>query len=100
VAGQASTFQISVLLTNPTASDMTAVTLTANVPGGQVVYESNTPGLITAGAQVTGGGSVTSEPADGGSGNVVATWATMNAGATVSLSYVVAVTPSGRDRST
>ncbi|MDP3937591.1 MAG: C25 family cysteine peptidase [Deltaproteobacteria bacterium] len=94
-AGMTSYYAVNVALTNPTASAITSVTLTANVPGGQVVYESSNPPLITAGAQVTGGGSVTSEPADGGSGDVVATWASVASGATVSLSYFLAVTPSG-----
>lgn len=95
VAGSTSYFEVNVALTNPTASAMTTVTLTANVPGAPVLYESSNPPLITAGAQVTGGGAISSQPADGGSGNVVATWATVAAGATVSLTYSVAVTPAG-----
>ncbi len=94
-ATMTSYYAVNIALTNPTASAITSVTLTANVPGGQVLYESSNPPLITAGAQVTGGGSVSSQPADGGSGNVVATWASVASGATVSLSYYLAVTPAG-----
>ncbi len=52
--GSTSYVEVNVLLTNPTASAMTSVTVTANVPGGQVLYDSWNPPLIIGGAQVTG----------------------------------------------
>ncbi len=94
IAGPTSWYEVNVGVTNPTVSAMTDVTVTANVPGGQVLYACS-GGPIMGCAQVSGGGTIVSQPADGGSGNVVVNWATIAAGATVSANYFLAVTPAG-----
>ncbi|MFQ5456908.1 MAG: C25 family cysteine peptidase [Myxococcota bacterium] len=94
VAGAPRLYLVTVAHTTPPATGDTTVTLTANVPGVEVLYDCSTA-PITACAQVSGGGSISSEPADGGSGDVVATWASVAAGATVNLTYFIAVTPAG-----
>ena len=57
--------------------------VTANVPGGQVLYADN--------ASATG--TIVSQPAVGGSGNILWNPGTVAAGATATLSYEVDVTP-------
>jgi hypothetical protein len=55
----------------------------ANVPGGQVVYADN----------ATATGTIVSQPAIGGSGNITWDPGTVAAGANATLSYAVDVTP-------
>jgi len=88
VAGQTSVFTATVRVVNPTAYPIefsAANTVTAWVPGGDAVYNGN---LQLA------QGSVVSQPAVGGSGDVVWNPGTVAAGDTVIMAYEVAVTPS------
>jgi hypothetical protein len=88
VVGQTSCFTVTVRLVNPTSWPIVFSTpsnvVTANVPGGGATYGGN--------AQVSQG-SVTGEPAVGGTGNVVWNPGTVDAGDTAFLAYVVNVTP-------
>lgn len=85
--GQTSCFTVTVRLVNPTGRAITFSTpsniVTANVPAG-VVYGG--------GAQVSQG-SIVSQPAVGGTGNVTWNPGPVAAGATALLSYRVNVTP-------
>lgn len=86
--GQTSCFTITVRLVNPTSRAITFSTptniVTANVPGSGVTYRGN--------AQVSQG-SVVSQPAVGGTGNVTWNPGSVAAGATALLSYAVNVAP-------
>jgi hypothetical protein len=88
VLGQTSCFTVTVRFVNPTAWPVVFSTpgnvVTANVPGSGVTYRGN--------AQVSQG-SITSQPAVGGTGNVVWNPGTVDAGDTAFLAYVVNVTP-------
>lgn len=88
VVGGATTYAVTVRLVNPTIYPITFSTpnnlVTANVPAANVTYQGN--------VQVSQG-SVTSQPAVGGTGNVVWNPGTVAGGATVLLAYRVAVTP-------
>jgi hypothetical protein len=85
--GLQTTFTVTVRLVNPTAHAITfsaADLVTANVPGGGVLYGGN-DGVSQ--------GSVTTEPAVGGTGNVTWNPGVVAAGATALLHYDVRVTP-------
>lgn len=87
LVGQTSRYQITVRVVNPAAQAITfsaANLVTANVPGGTVLY---------AGSAAVGQGSIVSQPAVGGSGNVTWNPGTLAAGATAILTYQVNVTP-------
>lgn len=86
--GQVSTFTVTVRLTNPTARPIVfsaANPVVANVPGAGAVYG----GFVTLSQ-----GSVVSQPAVGGTGNVVWNPGTVAAGNTALLAYNVSVVPS------
>jgi hypothetical protein len=85
--GQTTTFQVTVQVVNPTAHAITfsaANLVTANVPGGGAVY---------GGGVDETQGSIVSQPAVGGTGDVTWNPGTVAAGATVLLTYQVKVTP-------
>jgi hypothetical protein len=92
LVGQTSRYQVTVRVVNPTAQAITfsaANLVTANVPGGTVRY---------AGNAIVSQGTIVSQPAVGGSGNI--TWnpgtvagSTVLNDATQILSYQVDVTP-------
>jgi hypothetical protein len=87
LVGQTSRYQITVRVVNPAAQAITfsATNLvTANVPGGTVLY---------AGNAAVGQGSIVSQPAVGGSGNITWNPGSLAAGATTILTYQVDVTP-------
>lgn len=88
-AGQTGTMRIRVAFINPTAHPVTFSSpsnrITANVPGSGVVYAGNT---------TVSQGMVDSQPAIGGSGNVVWNPGTISAGGTAFLTYDVNATPS------
>lgn len=87
LVGQTSRYQITVRVVNPAAQAITfsaANLVTANVPGGTVLY---------AGNAAVGQGSILSQPVVGGSGNVTWNPGTLAAGATAILTYQVNVTP-------
>ncbi len=91
VAGQVSRVAVTVLVANPTPHAITFSTpsnvVTANVPGGAVVY-AGTPPQITQGSMV-------SEPAAGGSGNIVWNPGVVAAGGFATMRYEIDVTPPG-----
>lgn len=90
--GVETTFTVTVRLVNPTAHAITfsATNLvTANIPGGQVLYGGN------AGV---GQGSIVSQPSVGGSGDITWNPGTLAAGATVIMHYDVRVTPTSGAR--
>ncbi len=85
--GSPTRYTVTVSVVNPTASAITfsaANVVTANVPGGGTVYRD---------ASTVSQGSITSEPALGGTGNVVWNPGAVAAGATATLTYRVDVTP-------
>jgi hypothetical protein len=88
--GMTSTFQVTARLTHPTgtvgsiAFSSPSNLVTANVPGGQVVY---------AGSAAVSTGTITSQPAIGGSGNVVWNPGTVATGSVEILTYRLSVTP-------
>ncbi|HEV2853230.1 MAG TPA: C25 family cysteine peptidase [Thermoanaerobaculia bacterium] len=85
--GQTSRYQVTVRVVNPTARPIVfsaSNLVTANVPGSGVVY---------AGNAAVGQGSIVSQPAVGGTGNVTWNPGTLSAGATAILTYQVNVTP-------
>lgn len=86
--GQTTRFLINIIVMNPTAQAITFSTptniLTANVPGAGVVY---------AGTPVISQGSLVSQPAVGGTGNVTWNPGVLAASASASLMYRVDVTP-------
>jgi hypothetical protein len=88
VAGMTTTFQITVQVVNPTAEAITfsaAHLVTVNVPGAGAVY-------VNPSAAVTQG-SITGQPANGGTGNITWNPGTVAAGTTALLTYQVKVTP-------
>ena len=87
VVGQTTRFSVTVRLVNPTAHAITfsaANLVTANVPGGAMVY---------AGNAAVSQGSIVSQPAVGGTGNITWNPGTVAAGATAIIAYRVNVTP-------
>ncbi|MEQ1765095.1 MAG: carboxypeptidase-like regulatory domain-containing protein [Pyrinomonadaceae bacterium] len=85
--GQSGTMRVIVRFVNPTAFPVTftaANPITANVPGSGAVFAS--VGSISQ-------GSIVSQPALGGTGNVVWNPGSVAAGATVTMTYDVTVTP-------
>ncbi|MEA2602874.1 MAG: hypothetical protein QOF89_3866 [Acidobacteriota bacterium] len=87
VVGQTSCYTVTVKVVNPTAKSITfsaSNLVTANVPGSGAVYGGT--------AQVSQG-SVVSQPAVNGTGNITWNPGTVAAGATVLLAYRVKVTP-------
>ena len=87
VVGQASCYTVTVRLVNPAANAVTfsaANLVTANVPGAGAVY---------AGLPVVSQGTVVSQPAVGGTGNITWNPGTVAAGSTSLLAYRVKVTP-------
>ena len=88
-AHSASGYRITIQVVNPTTRAITFSTpsnqVTANVPGGDVVYAGNTS--VTQ-------GSVTSQPAIGGSGNVVWNPGSVAGGATATFTYDLTITAS------
>jgi hypothetical protein len=88
VSGAPSRYEITVSVINPTASAITfsaSNLVTANIPGSGAVYSGNTPTVSQ--------GSVVSQPASGGTGNITWNPGTVAAGATATLKYRVTVTP-------
>jgi len=87
VVGQTSCYTVTVKVTNPEAQAITFSAthlVTANVPGSGVVY---------AGIGQVSQGSITAQPAVGGTGNVTWNPGTVAAGGTALLAYRVKVTP-------
>jgi hypothetical protein len=85
--GQTGVFQVTVRVVNPTAQAITfsaANLVTANVPGAGATY---------GGSAAVSQGSITGQPAVGGTGNVTWNPGTVAAGATAGLTYRVNVTP-------
>ncbi len=85
--GQTGRYQVTIRVVNPTAQSITfsaAHLVTANVPGAGATYAGN--------AAVTQG-TVTAQPAVGGTGNVTWNPGTLAAGSTALLTYQVNVTP-------
>lgn len=87
--GVTSRFAVTVTMQNPTGS-IGAITfsnsnvVTARVPGGQVLY---------AGLGFVSQGSIVSQPALGGSGNITWNPGSLAAGGTATMVYLVDVTP-------
>ncbi len=87
VIGVASDFVVTVRVVNPTSlpiSFSATNLVTANVPGGQVLYSA---------IQSVSQGTVVAQPAAGGAGNVQWNPGTVAAGSAALLSYRVTVTP-------
>ncbi len=88
LVGQTSCFTVTARIVNPTPYAITFSTptnvVTANIPGGAAVY---------AGLPQVSQGSIVSQPAVGGSGNIVWNPGSVSAGATALLSYRVKATP-------
>lgn len=89
---QSSRFQVTVRVVNPGAQAITfsaSNLVTANVPGSGAVY---------AGNAAVGQGSIVSQPAVGGTGNVTWNPGTLAAGATSILTYQVDITPTAANQ--
>jgi len=87
LVGQTTTVAVTVAITNPTSQPITfsaSNLVTANIPGGGAVY---------AGSPQVTQGTVVSQPAINGTGNITWNPGTLAAGAFASLSYNVSVTP-------
>ena len=85
--GQTARYQVTVRVVNPTTRPIVfsaANLVTANVPGAGAVY---------AGNAAVGQGTIVSQPAVGGTGNITWNPGTLAAGATSILTYQVNVTP-------
>jgi hypothetical protein len=85
--GQTSRFSVTVRVVNPTTRAITfsaANLVTANIPGAGAVY---------AGSAAVSQGSIVSQPAVGGTGNITWNPGTLAAGATAIIAYRVNVTP-------
>jgi hypothetical protein len=85
--GQTARYQVTVRLVNPTSRPIVfsaANLVTANVPGSGAIY---------AGNAAVGQGSIVSQPAVGGTGNITWNPGTVAAGVTTILTYQVNVTP-------
>ncbi|HET9227195.1 MAG TPA: hypothetical protein VFR31_11040, partial [Thermoanaerobaculia bacterium] len=93
--GQSSDFAVTVRVVNPTSQAITfsaSNLVTANVPGAGAVY---------AGAAQVSQGSIVSQPAIGGTGNITWNPGSLAAGGTAILAYEVRITPtSGGQRIT
>jgi hypothetical protein len=90
--GLQTTFTVTVRLVNPTPYAITfsaANLVTTQVPGGQVLYGGN--GSVSQ-------GTITAQPAVGGSGTITWNPGTVNAGVNPILSYDVRVIPTGAGR--
>jgi hypothetical protein len=87
VVGVQKIYTVTVRYTNPTPYAVTfsaANLITANVPGGGVTYGGN---------PTVSQGSIASQPAVGGTGNVTWNPGSVAAGATILLAYDIRVTP-------
>ncbi|MEO6194815.1 MAG: C25 family cysteine peptidase, partial [Thermoanaerobaculia bacterium] len=85
--GQTARYQVTVRVVNPTTRPIVfsaANLVTANIPGAGAVY---------AGNAAVGQGTIVSQPAVGGTGNITWNPGTLAAGATSILTYQVNVTP-------
>jgi hypothetical protein len=85
--GQSSDFAVTVRVVNPTAQAITfsaSNLVTSNVPGSGAVY---------AGAAQASQGTIVSQPAIGGTGNITWNPGTLASGATAILAYEVRITP-------
>jgi hypothetical protein len=85
--GQTAKYQVTVRVVNPTTLAITfsaANLVTSNVPGAGAVY---------AGNAAVGQGTIVSQPAVGGTGNITWNPGTLAAGATAILTYQVSVSP-------
>jgi hypothetical protein len=85
--GQTAKYQVTVRVVNPTTQAITfsaANLVTSNVPGAGAVY---------AGNAAVGQGTIVSQPAVGGTGNITWNPGTLAAGATAILTYQVSVSP-------
>jgi peptidase C25-like protein len=86
--GQTTRFTVTVKVVNPTAQAITFSTpsniVTANIPGSGAVY---------AGTPQTSQGSIVTQPAIGGTGNITWNPGSVAAGATAIMSYRVNITP-------
>ena len=83
------TVQVEINVFNPTPWAITfsaSNLVTANVPGGQILYAGSASTTVSQ-------GSVTAQPGVGGSGNITWNPGTVAAGATAKLTYQVNVTP-------
>jgi hypothetical protein len=92
--GQQSRVTVTVRVVNPTSQAITfsaSNLVTANVPGGGAVYGGGGGGG-GGGAQVSQG-SIVSQPAVGGTGNITWNPGSVAAGATALLAYEVRITP-------
>jgi hypothetical protein len=86
--GSTTVLQVQVTVTNPTAYAITFSSsnlVSANVPGGQVVYFGSSASATQ--------GTITAQPANNGSGLVSWNPGSVAAGATVSMTYNIRVTP-------
>ncbi|HEX2641539.1 MAG TPA: hypothetical protein VHU81_01000, partial [Thermoanaerobaculia bacterium] len=86
-AGQTSRYAVTVRVVNPAAFAITfsaSNLVTSNVPGGGVTY---------AGSAAVGQGTILTQPAVGGTGNITWNPGTLAAGGTAILTYRVNVTP-------
>jgi hypothetical protein len=94
VVGSPTTFQITVQVVNPTAHAITFSTptnlVTVNVPAGQTVY-------VGSSATATQG-TIVSQPAGGGTGNITWNPGTLAANTTALLTYAVKVTPTSANQ--
>jgi Peptidase family C25 len=87
VVGQTTTFQVTVQVVNPTAHAITfsaSNLVTVNVPGAGAVY---------AGSPDETQGTIVSQPATGGTGNITWNPGTVAANTIALLTYLVKVTP-------
>ncbi|MGC2064328.1 MAG: C25 family cysteine peptidase [Thermodesulfovibrionales bacterium] len=94
VASSTTRVQVDVNVVNPTPWPITfsATNLvTANVPGGGVVYVGSTTTAVSQGA-------IIAQPAAGGTGNITWNPGTVAAGATAKMTYRLNVTPPGAAR--
>jgi hypothetical protein len=87
VVGQTSRYTVTIRITNPAASAITfsaSNLINSNVPGGGAVYGGNA---------AVGQGSIVTQPAVGGTGNISWNPGVLAAGTSSLLSYDVLVTP-------
>jgi hypothetical protein len=92
VSGSTSILRVQVVVVNPTVYPITfsaSNLVTANVPGGQVLYNGN--------ASVSFG-TIIGQPAIGGSGNITWNPTTVAANSAVTLQYEIRVTPDSTSR--
>ncbi|MES1243153.1 MAG: C25 family cysteine peptidase [Acidobacteriota bacterium] len=87
--GQTSRVTVTVKVVNPTAYPIvfsSSNLVTSNVPGSGATYNGSTTAQVSQ-------GSITSQPAAGGTGNITWNPGTVAAGATALLAYEVRITP-------